>query len=98
LYNTLQQIWPSPVVALNRIAARAMVDGPQVALAELAELEGDERLASYHYLPAIKADLLRRLGRSQEAERSYRAALDLATNAAEQAFLRKRLAEVTLNA
>ena len=98
LYGALQQIWPSPVVALNRIAARSMVDGPQVALAELVELEEDGRLAAYHYLPAIKADLLRRLGRSQEAALSYKAALDLATNGAEQSFLRKRLTEVTVNA
>ena len=94
LYDVLLTLWPSPVVALNRVAALAMVDGPQVALAELAKLEADTRLATYHYLPAIRADLLRRLGRNAEAACSYRAALDLVTNATERAFLQKRMAEV----
>ncbi|WP_217621737.1 hypothetical protein [Streptomyces lunaelactis] len=67
LYNELLSVWPSPVVALNRTVAVSMVSGPAQALAEVVELEKDGRLARYQYLPAIKADLLHRLGRSAEA-------------------------------
>ena len=94
LYDVLLELWPSPVVALNRIAARSMVHGPSLALADLAALEDDAHLATYHYLPAIKADLLRRLDRHDEAAEAYRSALDLATNARERAFLQRRLDEV----
>ena len=70
-----------------------MVDGPAAALAEVEALERDGRLAGYRYLPATKADLLRRLGRDAEAADAYRAALELSDNAAEQEFLAGRLAE-----
>jgi RNA polymerase sigma-70 factor, ECF subfamily len=93
LYGELLAVWPSPVVALNRAAALAMVDGPEAALAAIAGLERDGRLAGYRYLPAIKADLLRRLGRHADALPAYRAALDLAENEAERRFLAARLAE-----
>ncbi len=95
LYDALLKVWPSPVVALNRAVALAMVRGPEAALAELDVLERDGRLAGYHYLPAIRADLLRRLGRHGEAAAEYRAALDLADNQAEREFLAARLAEST---
>jgi RNA polymerase sigma-70 factor, ECF subfamily len=87
LYDSLLAAWPSPVVALNRAVALAMVDGPAAALAVVEELERDGRLAGYRYLPATKADLLRRLGRHEEAVEAYRAALDLTENATERAFL-----------
>ena len=93
LYDALLKAWPSPVVALNRAVAVAMVRGPEVALVEVEALEHDGRLAGYRYLPATKADLLRRLGRDPEAVLAYRAALDLADNEAERAFLSARLAE-----
>ena len=67
-----------------------MVDGPQAALDEVEALERDGRLAGYRYLPATKADLLRRLGRDAESADAYRAALALSDNAAEQEFLAKR--------
>ena len=70
-----------------------MVEGPEAALAEVEALERDGRLAGYHYLPSIKADLLRRLGRHPEAACAYREALDLTDNEAERAFLSARLAE-----
>ena len=95
LYDELQRSWPSPVVALNRAVVRAMVDGPAAALADVAVLEQDARLAGYRYLPAAKADLLRRLGRLPEAAAAYQAALELSENAAEQGFLSRRLAEVS---
>jgi RNA polymerase sigma-70 factor, ECF subfamily len=94
LYGELFKVWPSPVVALNRAIAVLMVDGPQVALGELERLESDGRLAGYRYLPATKADVLRRLGRTAEAARAYRAALALADNEAERDFIEKRLAEL----
>ncbi len=91
LYDALLAVWPSPVVALNRAVAVAMVDGPAAALAEVEALEAAGRLASYHYLPATKADLLHRLGRHDEAAEAYRAALALSANAAERDFLSRRL-------
>jgi RNA polymerase sigma-70 factor (ECF subfamily) len=95
LYGELLRAWPSPVVALNRAAVLGMVDGPAAALAEIAVLERDGRLAGYRYLPAAKADMLRRLGRWRAAAESYRAALELAENAAEKNFLTGRLTEMT---
>ena len=91
LYDELLRVWPSPVVALNRAVAVAMVDGPEAALAVVEALERDGRLAGYRYLPSTKADLLRRLGRDGEAAAAYRAALALTDNAAEQEFLEGRL-------
>ncbi len=95
LYGELLRAWPSPVVALNRAVVRAMVDGPAAALAEIADLEPDQRLAGYRYLPAAKADLLRRLGRRGQAALAYRAALELTENTAEREFLARRIAEVS---
>jgi RNA polymerase sigma-70 factor (ECF subfamily) len=94
LYGELLRAWPSPVVALNRAVVLAMVDGPAAGLAEIAGLERDGRLAGYRYLPAAKADMLRRLGRRDAAAGAYLEALALADNAAEQAFLARRIAEV----
>ena len=91
LYDALLRAWPSPVVALNRAVALAMVEGPRAALAEVEALERDGRLAGYRYLPATKADLLSRLGRHEQAAEAYRAALALTDNAAERAFLAERL-------
>ena len=96
LYDELLRAWPSPVVALNRAVVRAMVDGPEPALAEIAALERDGRLAGYRYLPAAKADLLRRTGRRAEAAQAYQAALELTENAAERDFLAGRIIEVTV--
>jgi RNA polymerase sigma-70 factor (ECF subfamily) len=95
LYDALLRVWPSPVVALNRAVAVAMVRGPAAGLAEVDLLETDTRLAGYRYLPATKADLLRRLGRMREASAAYQEALDLADNDAERAFLAARLASLT---
>lgn len=95
LYDTLLVVWPSPVVALNRAVAVAMVQGLQAGLAALDTISGDAHLSRYPYLAAARADLLRRLGRTQEAAQAYRAALALATNRAERSFLTRRLAEVS---
>jgi len=93
-YDRLLAIWPSPVVALNRTVPLAMVAGPGPALDEVVKLEQDPRLSGYQYLPAIKADLLRRLGRPDLASAEYRAALALTTNDAERAFLSEQLASL----
>ncbi|MDZ5443179.1 DUF6596 domain-containing protein [Micromonospora sp. 4G57] len=93
LYDELLKRWPSPVVALNRAVAVSMAHGPEAALDEVEALARDGRLAGYHYLPAIRADLLRRLGRQREAADAYRAALDLVDNDAERGFLSARLAK-----
>jgi RNA polymerase sigma-70 factor, ECF subfamily len=95
LYDELLKVWPSPVVALNRAVAVAMVRGPEAALSEIEALERDGRLSDYRYLPSTKADLLRRLGRYREAASAYRAALDLTDNEAERRFLSARLAGLT---
>ena len=68
-----------------------MADGPAPALALLDSLAGEPRLAAYHYLPAARADLLRRLERHEEAAEAYRAAIALCDNAVERAFLESRL-------
>jgi RNA polymerase sigma-70 factor (ECF subfamily) len=72
-----------------------MVRGPAAALADLAAVEDDGRMAGYRYLAATRADLLRRLGRAPEAAAAYQEALELSDNAAEKAYLSGRLAEVS---
>jgi predicted RNA polymerase sigma factor len=94
LYDRLLEVWPSPVVALNRAVPLAMVRGPAAALAEVEMLQRDGRLSGYHYLPAIKADLLSRLGRGGDAAEAYRRAFDLAANEAERAFLAEQIHEL----
>jgi RNA polymerase sigma-70 factor, ECF subfamily len=94
-YDELLRAWPSPVVELNRAVAVAMLSGPEAGLAEIAKLETDDKLGGYRYLPAAKADLLRRAGRFAEAAASYEAAIGLTQNEAERSFLTARLAEVS---
>ena len=88
LYNLLGRVDPSPIVALNRAIAVAELDGPEVALAAVDRL--DEQLAAYHAYHATRADLLRRLGRSQDARNAYDRAITLAGNTAETAYLTRR--------
>ncbi len=93
LYGRLLELQPSPVVELNRAVAVAMSDGPEAGLELIAELEGG-RLEGYHLLHAARADLLRRTGRVDEARAAYLRARELTQNAAEHAFLDRRLAEL----
>jgi RNA polymerase sigma-70 factor (ECF subfamily) len=93
LYDALLRVWPSPVVALNRAVPVAMVHGPEAALTVVDDLAAGGRLDGYRYLPATRADLLRRLGRWSEARIAYHQALSLADNDAERAFLAGRIAE-----
>ncbi len=90
LYDVLLLAWPSPVVALNRAAALSFRDGPAAGLAALDALDHGA-LATSHYLPAARADLLRRLNRPGEAAASYRLALRLVDNDVERSFLQGRL-------
>jgi len=90
LYDQLLAIGPTPVVALNRAVAVAEVEGPAAALA-LVEPLPLERLHVYH---AVRADLLRRLGRTVDADAAYAAAAERTDNSAEVAFLRARRAEL----
>jgi RNA polymerase sigma-70 factor, ECF subfamily len=88
LYDQLVRLDPSPIVALNRAIAVAELDGPEVALAAVDRLE--DRLAGYHAYYATRADLLRRLGRSQESRAAYDKAIELAGNTAEVVSLTGR--------
>ncbi|MEU4476240.1 RNA polymerase sigma factor [Micromonospora sp. NPDC023888] len=95
LYDVLLGLVPSPVVALNRAAAVAMRDGPEAGLALLDELADDPRLRGHHPYPAARADLLRRLGRYDEAAAAYRSALTLVGTEPERAHLLSQLKAVT---
>ena len=92
LYDALQIVEPSPVVALNRAVAIAMKDGPEAGLPLIDGLES--ALGEYHLFHAARADLLRRSGSNGDAANSYRKALTLVTNESERRFLEKRLREV----
>ena len=85
LYDQLLALAPTPVVALNRAIAIGEVHGPAAALALVDELD----LENYHPFHATRADLLRRLGRSNEAAAAYERAADLAPTGAERDFLRR---------
>jgi RNA polymerase sigma-70 factor (ECF subfamily) len=87
LYDQLTALAPGPVVALNRAVAVAEVEGPRPALDLVDTLDLD----GYHVFHAVRADLLRRLGRDTEAARAYEAAVALAGNPAERAWLERRL-------
>ncbi|MCD0447540.1 sigma-70 family RNA polymerase sigma factor [Glycomyces sp. A-F 0318] len=92
LYDRLARLDPSPVVALNRAVAVAELDGPEAALAIVDRL--GERLDGYHAFHATRADLLRRLGRSRESREAYDAAIALAGNPAETAYLTRCRAQL----
>jgi RNA polymerase sigma-70 factor (ECF subfamily) len=88
LYDQLCRLDPSPIVALNRAVAIAELDGPDVALGILDRLQG--ALVDYHAYFAARADILRRLSRSEEARAAYDRAIALAGNTAETAYLTRR--------
>ncbi|KRC61150.1 RNA polymerase subunit sigma-24 [Agromyces sp. Root81] len=96
LYDVLLQLWPSPVVELNRAVAVGMRDGPEAGLEALAPLSSEPALASYSYLSTARADFLRRLHRWAPAIEAYRHALALSENDVERAFLAERLEEIRL--
>ena len=91
LYDLLVQIWPSPVVALNRAVAVGLANGPDAGLTALDALVAEPQLAGYGYLASARADFLRRLGRTEEARQAYEEAMLLTENAIERDFLTARL-------
>jgi len=92
LYSALAAVEPSPVVELNRAVAVSRADGPALALPLVDALVAEGTLKNYHLLPAVRADLLQRLGRLKEARREFEHAASLTRNAREQALLRSRAA------
>ncbi len=94
LYDLLELAQPTPIVQLNRAVAVAMVDGPRSGLALIDAVAATGDLDGYHLLHAARADLLRRVGSSKEAAKSYARALALVTNDSERLFLERRLREV----
>jgi RNA polymerase sigma factor (sigma-70 family) len=92
LYETLGALAPSPVIELNRAVAVAMADGPAQALAIVDSLEGDPALRGYHLLPAVRGDLLARLGRTDQASEEFARAAALTANDSERAHLLRRAA------
>jgi RNA polymerase sigma-70 factor (ECF subfamily) len=92
LYAQLAEIMPSPVVELNRAVAVSMADGPGAGLSLVDALLKDVVLRGYYLLPAVRADLLAKLGRLDEARREFERAAELTRNVREQELLRERAA------
>ena len=94
LYDALFAINPSPVVELNRAVAVALRDGPEAGLALIDGIAARGDLADYHLLHAARADLCRRLGRTDAARSAYEQALALARQEPEIRFLKRRMTEL----
>jgi RNA polymerase sigma-70 factor, ECF subfamily len=92
LYDALAALAPSPIVALNRAVAVSRAYGPDAGLAIVETLKDDKRLTQYHLLPSVRADLLEKLGRLQEAHAEFMRAAALARNARERTLLLARAA------
>jgi RNA polymerase sigma factor (sigma-70 family) len=92
LYEALGRLTPSPVIELNRAVAVSMADGPDAALAIVDSLADDPALRGYHLLPAVRADLLARLGRTAQARAEFERAAALTGNDSERAHLLRRAA------
>jgi predicted RNA polymerase sigma factor len=95
LYDELAQLEPSPVVELNRAFAHSMAFGPAAGLALADALTSERSLKSYHLLPAVRGDLLSKLGLMDEARAEFERAASLTRNAREREVLLKRAAECT---
>ena len=92
LYDGLAQLMPSPVVELNRAVAIGMAFGPEPALELVDDLTTEPALRGYHLLPAVRGDLLAKLGRDQEAQAEFERAASLTQNTRERALLLERMA------
>ena len=90
LYDQLAQLIPSPVVELNRAVAVGMAFGPGSALELVDTLTSEPALANYHLLPSVRGDLLKKLGRFEEARSEFERAAELTQNARERKLLRQR--------
>ena len=95
LYAELSSLVRSPVIELNRAVAVGMADGPEAALAIVDGLAEEGALKAYHLLPSVRGDLLRKLGRFDEARAAFEAAAELAGNKRERELLRRRAAEAS---
>jgi len=93
LYDALEQVAPSPVVALNRAVAVGMAFGPAAGLELVDELESEPALTNYHWLPSVRADLLARLGRHAEAREAFERAAGMTRNERERELLLQRARE-----
>jgi RNA polymerase sigma-70 factor (ECF subfamily) len=96
LYGELVRLTPTPIVALNHAVAVAMSQGLETGLARIDRLAAVEPLEQYRLFHAARADLLRRLGRTEPARRAYQRALELTANGVERAYLERRLAAVSI--
>jgi len=92
LYATLAQLTPSPIIELNRAVAVSMAFGPQAGLDIVDSLTSDPALKCYHLLPAVRADLLKKVGRLSEAQSEFARAASLALNSRERTLLLARAA------
>ncbi len=95
LYADLAEIAPSPVVDLNRAVAHGMAFGPQAGLELVDALTAEPSLRGYHLLPSVRGDLLRKLGRADEARGEFERAASLTRNARERELLLERAAACT---
>jgi RNA polymerase sigma-70 factor (ECF subfamily) len=96
LYDVLVKADPSPVVELNRAAAVAMRDGPAAGLANIDTILASGELTDYHFAHSARAELLRRLGKKEEARAAYERALVLTRQETERRFLKRRLLEIQI--
>ena len=94
LYDALFALVPSAVISLNRAVAVSLSEGPEAGLVLVERIEAAGDLGDYHLLPAARGDMLRRLGRREEAARAYRRAYELVGTDAERRYLERRLAEI----
>jgi RNA polymerase sigma factor (sigma-70 family) len=94
LYSLLERIAPNPLFTLNRAVAIAMAHGPHAGLAELAKIEGDERLAGHHRIDSVRAHMLELVGDRLGAAAAYRAAAQLTTSLPERRYLESRAADM----
>jgi RNA polymerase sigma-70 factor (ECF subfamily) len=94
LYRALMRLNPSPIIALNYAAAVAMSEGPAEGLRLIDSAASSGKLNNYYLFHAARADLLRRLGRNDEAREAYSRALELTNNQVEQQYMRRRLGEL----
>lgn len=93
LYGQLAQISPSPVIELNRAVAVSMASGPAEGLELVDRLQNEPALRSYHLLPSVRGDFLKKLGRLEEARAEFERAASMTRNSQEQALLRERARE-----
>ncbi len=93
LYGVLAEVMPSPIVELNRAVAVSMAYGPQAGLDLVDQFAAEPALQSYHLLPSVRGDLLRKLGRTDEARAEFERAAELTSNERERQLSAERARE-----